>query len=62
MRYMLVALALALGGLLHGCLLTKAMTVPLRVGGAVISVLPGVGNPADATIDTTADVIDEVPL
>ncbi len=48
--------------LLHGCLLTKAVTVPMRVGGAVLSVVPVVGNAADATIDTAADAVDQIPL
>ena len=47
---------------LNGCVLTKAVTVPMRVGGAVVSVVPVVGNAADEVIDTTADVIDLVPL
>jgi len=29
--------------LLSSCVLTKVVTVPMRVGGAVISVIPGVG-------------------
>ncbi|WP_372834855.1 DUF6726 family protein [Pontibacterium sp.] len=48
--------------MLNGCVLTKVVTVPMRVGGAVVSVIPVVGNAADAAIDTTADVIDLVPL
>lgn len=48
--------------ILNGCMLTKVVTVPMRVGGAVVSVIPVVGNAADAAIDTTADVIDMVPL
>jgi len=48
--------------MLSGCMLTKVVTVPMRVGGAVVSVIPVVGNAADAAIDTTADVIDMVPL
>jgi len=47
---------------LCGCLLTKVATVPMRVTGAVISVVPVVGNSADAIIDGAADVVDEVPL
>lgn len=47
---------------LSGCVLTKAVTVPMRVGGAVVSVVPVVGNAADAVIDVTADAIDMVPL
>ncbi|SFF83588.1 DUF6726 family protein [Neptunomonas qingdaonensis] len=56
----LIIVLLALS--LQGCFLTKVVTVPMRVGGAVISVVPVVGNVADAAIDTTADVIDLVPL
>jgi len=48
--------------MLNGCVLTKVVTVPLRVGGAIVSVVPVVGNAADAVIDTTADAIDLVPL
>ncbi len=48
--------------LLGGCFLTKVVTVPMRVGGAVISVIPGVGNSVDDAVDTTADVIDKAPL
>lgn len=55
---MIVLMAL----MLNGCVLTKVVTVPMRVGGAVVSVIPVVGNAADAAIDTTADVIDMVPL
>ncbi len=54
----IVLLALAL----QGCFLTKVVTVPMRVGGAIISIVPVVGNAADAAIDTTADAIDLVPL
>lgn len=52
----------ALGASLSGCFLTKVVTVPMRIGGAVISVVPVVGNTADAAIDTAADVIDAIPL
>lgn len=48
--------------LFSGCVLTKAVTVPMRVGGAVISSVPVVGNTADRAIDTVADTVDKVPL
>ena len=48
--------------LLSGCVFTKVVTVPMRVGGAVISVVPGVGNMVDKPIDKTADEIDDIPL
>lgn len=48
--------------LLQGCILTKVITVPMRLGGAIISVVPVVGNTIDDTIDTAADVVDEIPI
>ena len=47
---------------LTGCLFTKIVTVPMRVGGAVISVIPVAGNCADKAIDEVADKIDDIPL
>ena len=47
---------------LSGCVLTKLVTVPMRVSGAVVSIVPGVGNVADDAIDGVADTIDEVPI
>ncbi|MDO8282126.1 MAG: hypothetical protein Q7U10_05800 [Thermodesulfovibrionia bacterium] len=47
---------------LSGCFFTKVVTVPMRVGGAVVSVIPGVGNAADGVIDLAADGIDTVPF
>lgn len=48
--------------MLSGCVLTKLVTVPMRVGGAVISIIPVAGNTAHDVIDESADIIDEVPL
>ena len=48
--------------LLSSCVFTKVVTVPMRVGGAIISVIPGVGESIDAAIDETADVIDAIPI
>jgi hypothetical protein len=47
---------------LSGCVLTKVITVPMRVGGAVVSIIPAVGNSADEAIDSAADSIDDIPL
>ncbi len=47
---------------LTGCVLTKVVTVPMRVTGAVISVVPVVGNQIDGTIDTAADIADKLPI
>jgi hypothetical protein len=45
-----------------GCLLTKVLTVPMRVTGAVVSIVPVAGNAAHDAIDETAEAIDELPL
>ena len=47
---------------LSGCVLTKLITVPMRVVGAAISIIPVAGNTADDAIDGVADTIDDVPL
>lgn len=57
---MLVAGVLVLA--LTGCVLTKIITVPMRVVGAVISIIPVAGNKADAAIDSVADTIDDFPI
>lgn len=54
--YLLLALQLS------GCVLTKVVTVPMRVGAAVISIVPVAGNTAHDAIDTAADAVDRVPL
>jgi len=48
--------------LLQGCVLTKIITVPMRLGAAVISIVPAVGNPAHDAIDEAAEVVDKVPI
>lgn len=53
---------LGIGLFLQGCVLTKVITVPMRLGGAVISIVPGIGNTAHDAIDTAAEVVDEVPI
>ena len=47
---------------LSGCFLTKVVTVPMRVGGAVISIIPVVGNTAHDAIDGAAEVVDDIPI
>ena len=47
---------------LSGCVLTKVVTVPMRVGGFVISVIPVVGDGIDEVLDQSADVIDAIPI
>ena len=48
--------------LFSGCILTKVVSVPMRLGGAVISIVPVAGNPAHDAIDEAADVVDDIPL
>lgn len=48
--------------LLNGCILTKVVTVPMRLGGAVISIVPVVGNSAHDSIDEAAEIVDDVPI
>jgi hypothetical protein len=57
----LVAIAL-ISFAVQGCVLTKVVSVPMRLGGAVVSVVPTVGNTAHEAIDKAANVVDDVPL
>jgi hypothetical protein len=45
-----------------GCLLTKIVTVPMRLVGAVVSIVPVAGNTAHEVIDEAAETVDEIPL
>lgn len=47
---------------LNGCFLTKIVSVPMRLGGAVVSIVPVVGNEAHDIIDEAAEVVDDIPL
>lgn len=71
-----IAVLAVLASLLSGCFLTKLVSTPMRVVGATasvagsaLSILPVVGNEADAAlekvdgvIDTAADRIDDIPI
>jgi hypothetical protein len=48
--------------LLSGCLLTKLVTVPMRVVGAVTSIVPVAGDATHGAIDMAADAVDKLPL
>ncbi|MGZ8143384.1 MAG: DUF6726 family protein [Methylosarcina sp.] len=48
--------------LLQGCVLTKIATVPMRVVGAVVSIVPVAGNSAHDAIDGAAEAVDDVPI
>lgn len=57
----LVAVA-ALATSLSGCFLTKIVTVPMRIVGAVVSIIPVAGNTGNKVIQTAADTVDDIPL
>ena len=46
----------------YGCVITKVVLVPLRVGGAAVSVVPWAGDKMHDAIDTAADTIDDIPI
>jgi len=47
---------------LAGCVFTKLVTVPMRLGGAVVSIVPIAGNPVHDAIDSAAGAVDEIPF
>ena len=47
---------------ISGCFLTKVVTVPMRVTGAIISVVPAIANGVEDVIVKSADVIDAIPI
>ncbi len=57
---LLLLLLLATGA--TGCFVTKLVSVPMRLTGAVISVIPVAGNSAHDAIDEAADLVDELPI
>lgn len=62
MKFLNFLLLLLITGLLSGCVLTKLVTVPMRIAGAVTSIIPIAGNTVDDTIDKAADTIDKIPF
>ena len=46
---------------ISSCVLTKVVTVPMRLAGAVSSGIPYIGNEIDEVIDKSADTIDLLP-
>ena len=45
-----------------GCVLTKVVTVPMRLTAAVISVVPAIANGVEDVILKSADAIDTIPI
>ena len=62
MRFIRALCLLTATILLSGCLLTKLVTVPMRVVGAVTSIVPVAGDVAHGTIDEAADAVDKLPF
>jgi hypothetical protein len=62
MKLIRVFVLLAVMFLLNGCVLTKLVTVPMRVGGAAVSIIPAAGNSAHDAIDKAAETVDKVPI
>jgi hypothetical protein len=44
-----------------GCYVTKLISVPMRVTGALASAVPVVGNTVHDTIDEAAEIVDDLP-
>lgn len=62
-RFLRLLVAAGIGVvLLNGCVLTKIITVPMRVTGAAISIVPVAGNPAHDAIDDAAKTVDKLPI
>lgn len=57
-----VVALVALATSLSGCFLTKVVTVPMRVVGAVVSIVPVAGNTANDVVQSAANKVDDIPL
>jgi len=57
-----LACGVVLAFLCQGCLLTRVLTVPMRVGGAALTIIPYAGDAAHESIDEAASIIDEAPF
>ena len=62
MKFYKLGLVVFLAVSLSGCFLTKIVTVPVRIVGAVASVVPIIGESVDESIEAVADAVDEIPL
>jgi len=47
---------------LSSCVFTKVVIVPMRITGALVSVIPVVGDGVNSVLETSADVIDAIPI
>lgn len=62
MKFAFLATIPASALLLNGCVLTKIVTVPMRVVAGVISIVPFAGNTAHDAIDKAAETVDDLPI
>lgn len=62
MRIVMFLFTLMLLSLLTGCMATKIVTVPMRVAGEMVGLVPVVGGVVEGAVDTTAFAVDLVPL
>ena len=62
MRIVIFLFTLMLLSLLMGCMATKVVTIPMRVVGEVVGLVPVVGGVVEVAVDTTAFAVDLVPL
>lgn len=62
LKFLKLLILLVLTLQLCGCVLTKIVSVPMRVTGAVVSIVPVAGNTAHDAIDKAADIVDDVPI
>ena len=62
MRIVMFFFTLMLVSLLTGCMATKVVTIPMRVVGEVVGLVPVVGGVVEGAVDTTAFAVDLVPL
>lgn len=62
MKWLRPILCAGILSLTQSCVLTKVVTVPMRVGGAVVSIIPIAGDTAHVAIDKAAETVDKIPL
>ncbi|MFT5930537.1 MAG: hypothetical protein ACI9GE_000727 [Oceanospirillaceae bacterium] len=62
MNYYKLGLTVFLAVSLSGCFLTKIVTVPMRIVGAVASAVPVIGDAVDESMEAVADAVDDIPL
>ncbi len=58
----ILAVALVIAVMTSGCVLTRIITMPMRVIGSVTTILPIPMDAVDEAIDEAADAIDEIPI